>query len=66
MEILTIKMENVLAGKTTSALNRPKSSSDSKKSSSNRKSHGQIDEEGPYTIDSDEEEQPSKEKERDR
>lgn len=51
-----------LAGKTTSALNRPKSSSDSKKSSGSRKSHGTIDEEGPYITDSDEEDMPSKEK----
>lgn len=58
----TIKMKNELAGKTTSALNRPKSSSDSKKSSSNRKSHGTIDEEGPYALDSEEDEIQSKEK----
>jgi hypothetical protein len=46
-------------------LNRPKSSSDSKKSSSNRKSHGTIDDDGQFTMDSEEEDIPSKEKEKD-
>lgn len=56
-----------LAGKTTSALNRPKSSSDSKSKSSNRKTgHGHIDEEGTYQQESEEEvDERSKEKERD-
>jgi hypothetical protein len=58
-------MHNELAGKTTSALNRPKGSSDSKKSSSSRKSHGQIDDDGQFTIDSEEEDIPSKEKDKD-
>lgn len=42
------------SGKTTSALNRPKGSSDSKAKSSNRKQHGQLDEEGHYMPDSEE------------
>lgn len=50
-----------LAGKTTSALNRPKSSSDSKKTSGSRKSHV-IDDDGQFTMDSEEEDIPSKEK----
>lgn len=52
------------SGKTTSALNRPKGSSDSKAKSSNRKQHGQIDEEGQYLPDS-EEDSHSHEKEKD-
>ena len=48
-------MENELAGKTTSALNRPKSSSDSKSKSSNRKSHGVLDDDGQFSMGSDEE-----------
>lgn len=63
---ISLKMKTELAGKTTSALNRPKSSSDSKKSSSNRKSHGTIDDDGHFReLDSEEEEVPSKEKDRD-
>lgn len=55
-----------LAGKTTSALNRPKSSSDSKKTSTGRKSHGTIDDDGQFSIDdSDEESVQSKEKDKD-
>ncbi|KAL7046572.1 hypothetical protein ACKWTF_002641 [Chironomus riparius] len=54
------------AGKTTSALNRPKSSSDSKKTSTGRKTHGTIDDDGQFQIDdSDEERVQSKETDKD-
>lgn len=46
-------------------MNRPKSSSDSKKSSSGRKSHGTIDDDGQFTMESEEDEMPSKEKDKD-
>lgn len=52
-----------LAGKTTSALNRPKGGGD-KKVSSSRKQHSQHDEEGNFQGES-EEDVPSREKDRD-
>lgn len=62
MSFQRLIFRNESAGKTTSALNRPKSSSDSKKSSSNRKSHVIDENEGHYMIDSDEDDMPSREK----
>lgn len=59
---LRLNLHFELAGKTTSALNRPKGSSD-KKTSSSRKSHGTIGDDEHFTMDSEEEEDPrSKEK----
>lgn len=53
-----------LAGKTTSALNRPKTTSD-KKTSSSRKTHGNVDDDNQFTLESEEEDVPSKEKDKD-
>lgn len=46
-------------------MNRPKSSSDSKKTSSGRKQHGLIDDDGQFSLDSEEEGLQSKEKDKD-